>query len=101
MKKIQGMVFSAARCPRPPCIPRSRPRGAKAQGLNFERALALSLGGAIHGQWFSYEDSSGPHFCQTDLLVVGGRALIIECKLTWLPEAWAEVKGFYVPVVAK
>jgi hypothetical protein len=92
---------------RPSCIPLSRPRGAKAAGLRFERALHKSLKGSILGQWFEFEDESGPGFCQTDLLFSipgrpkGGLVIVIECKYTLVPGAHSKLSSLYIPVVEK
>lgn len=78
----------------------SRPRGAKAQGLRYERIVAAALPQARHGQWFKYCDRNGLGFCQPDfLLPYNGLMLILECKLTDVPEAEGQLRQLYYPVV--
>lgn len=88
----------------PARIARPRPRrgSAKALGLAYEAQLAGAIGpGAVHGQWWEFEDSSGHGFCQTDILIEGsGRALVLEVKYSWLLEAHEKLERLYVPVVS-
>jgi len=87
---------------RPEAIGKDRPRGARAQGIRYENALARALPRARHGQWWRFSDRAGPGVCQTDLVLVGGNAaMVLECKYTWDPRAWAQLEGLYVPVVGK
>lgn len=89
---------------RPSALPRSRPRGAKAKGLAYEADLRLGLGtAAIHGQWFEFEDLNGRGWCQVDWIVPWseGTLVVLECKLTWTPEAFRQLGGLYVPIVEK
>jgi len=66
-----------------PISPKGRPKGAKAAGLRYEKALAAAIPRAEHGQWFEFTDLNGPGHCQMDLLIVGNkRVVILECKLT-------------------
>lgn len=98
---INGLVW-AKPCARPRAIPASRPRGAKAAGLRYERALAAALPKAKHGQWFEFEDRNGPGWCQTDLLLeLPSGVLVLESKYTWVPEGHQQVEDLYLPVVAK
>lgn len=91
----------AKTCSRPQCIPVSRPRGAKAQGLRYERLLARAWPQATHGQWWSYATGGCQKFCQTDLLLVGPKAaLIVEVKLSWTPRARQSLDEVYIPVVS-
>lgn len=96
----RGRIKWARLAERPPSFGVARPRGAKAEGLRYERALAKALGPqALHGQWIEYEDSDGQHYCQPDLLVVGAqRVLILEVKLTWVPEGLQALRELYIPV---
>lgn len=91
----------AQRCNRPLGLPHSRPRGAKAQGLRYERALARALSWAKHGQWFEYRDRLGLWHCQVDLLALlpSGEALVIEAKYTWTLAGHAQIDQLYAPVV--
>jgi len=87
-------------CGRPGCIPRSRPRGAKAQGVRYERALAKALPAARHGQWWEFEDRNGLGFCQTDLIwEADGRMVVLEVKYTWVWSGHTQLEQLYRPVV--
>lgn len=88
-------------CSRPPKIPHSRPRGSRAQGLRYERALAKALleRGARPGQWFKYEDRNGIGHCQTDIILpLPGAIIIIECKLGNYAKGEAQLRELYLPV---
>lgn len=86
---------------RPVGLPVGRPRGAKAAGIRFERAVAAGLPKAKHGLWWEFEDGAGRGVCQTDLVIVGAdQVLVLECKYTWTEEAWEQLRGLYLPVVA-
>ena len=87
---------------RPPCIPTSRPRGAKAAGLRFERELAKHLPSALHGQWFEFEDQNGHGYCQTDLIysLLPAYLAVLEVKYTLVPGAHSKLLNLYLPVVS-
>ena len=92
----------AAMCLRPAHIPKSRPKGAKAAGLRYEKALAAAIPRAEHGQWFEFWDMNGPGHCQTDLLLVGNkRVLVIECKLTEVQVGRSQLTDLYFPIVRR
>jgi hypothetical protein len=100
-RKIEGLRY-AALSERPPGLPRTRPRGTKALGLRFERALARALPGAKHGQWFYFVDRNGPGYCQPDLyLDSGGYIVVFEAKLTDCAQAKGQILDLYAPVLAK
>jgi hypothetical protein len=89
---------------RPSFIPQSRPRGAKAQGLRYERRFAeyLKPMGCIHGQWFEFEtQSDGIRYCQTDLIYPISRWLfaVIEVKYSLVDRAYDQLLDLYGPVV--
>jgi hypothetical protein len=101
-RTVTGLSYAALAL-RPKGLPISRPRGSKAAGLRYERALgkALALEGvrAIGGQWFEFCDANGPGHCQTDLIIVGKkRVAIIECKLGDVNTGRAQLSGLYLPV---
>lgn len=78
----------------------NRPRGAKAAGLRYERALAKAIPLALHGQWFQYRTPDGPAWCQTDLLLLGKkRAVVIEVKLSDYLGARVQLQNLYLPVL--
>lgn len=101
-REVRGLRWARA-CARPGCIPVGRPRGVKAKGLVYERQVAGAVPGAIHGQWYEFEDANGPGWCQVDLMFPhpGGLPafVLLECKLTWTPEAFRQLRGLYIPVV--
>lgn len=97
-RAICGLQY-AALCLRPAHIPKSRPRGAKAAGLRYEKALAAAIPRAEHGQWVEFRDLNGPGHCQMDLLIVGAkRVVIIECKLSNVDEGRTQLRDLYFPV---
>ena len=97
-RSIIGLEY-AALCLRPAHIPKSRPRGVKAAGLRYEKALAAAIPRAEHGQWVEFRDLNGPGHCQMDLIIEGAkRIVIIECKLTNVEEGRGQLEGLYFPV---
>ena len=86
---------------KPRGIPVARPRnGSKRYGLRYERDVANRTGGR-HGLWWNYCDSAGPGWCQTDVvLLLDGEAIVLECKLTEVEQARAQLGGLYLPVVS-
>ena len=86
---------------RPASIPLGRPRGAKLEGIRYERKLATALASPVCGQWFDYTDASGRYgFCQTDAIVrVGETLVVLEAKYTWTEDGHRELEGLYLPVV--
>lgn len=99
-RKVIGLRWATV-CERPSNLPVSRPRGAKAAGLRYERLLAKALPEAIRGQWFEFEDRNGRGYCQTDLLlpVNFGKVAVLECKYTYTWEGLQELANLYLPVV--
>lgn len=100
-RRIEGIRRAKALPEKPACIPASRPRGAKAAGLRFERALAKSLKGSMHGQWLEFEDRNGFGYCQVDVLfsMLPRFMVVIECKYTLVPGAHSKLVSLYLPVV--
>lgn len=99
---VTGEVLLAQKLTqRPACIPPNRPRlGSKRYGLRYERQVAERTGG-MHGIWWLYRDRAGPHYCQTDVvLLLDGLAFVLECKLTEVVEARSQLAGLYLPVVS-
>lgn len=96
---IVGLRWAKA-CSRPACIPKSRPRGKKAAGLKYERDLAKAIKGAIHGQWFEFEDKNGHGWCQPDLFFTqGGEIFVLESKYTWTQSGHDQINLLYRPVL--
>lgn len=107
---VDGLLW-ARPCLRPASISFGRPRGAKAAGIRYERAVARACAlhyarETTHGQWFEYEDASGHHWCQTDVLISwldGSGHCILECKLSDSEHAAGareKLTRLYCPVVA-
>lgn len=87
-------------CSRPLSIRRSRARGAKAHGVRYEKAFAERVRDSVHGQWFEWQDGSGKHWCQTDLLFRRQGALVVaECKYSWTLEGFQQLEGLYLPLL--
>ena len=98
-RSIVGLEY-AALCLRPAHIPKSRPKGVKAAGLRYEKALAAAIPRAEHGQWVEFRDLNGPGHCQMDLLIEGSkRIVVIECKLTDVETGRRQLEELYFPVV--
>jgi hypothetical protein len=106
---IREPLLWSRTCERPMCIPVGRPRGAKAEGLRYEKSLATTIKGTgpliwqvLHGQWFQFNDGAGEGYCQTDILVFNKDVVfVLECKLTWTEGARDSLLGLYVPIVSK
>jgi len=96
-------VRYAKLCDRPDVLPVGRPRGAKALGTRYERAVALAIPNAFHGPWFQYWGDGGLRYCQPDFLFESeydpGPIVCLEVKHTWLPYAHVQLEGLYGPVV--
>ena len=102
MHRVVKGLLEAHPCLKPRGIPQNRPRGAKAMGLRFERAVAKALPDAAHGQWFDFQDSNGPGYCQPDLFFVFPDCVVVlECKYTWVPAAQGQIFDLYAPVLGK
>ena len=102
VRRVEGLRWARPLAGWPSGIPHSRPRGAKALGLRYERALARALPSAQHGRWWEYEDANGHGLCQTDLIIdLGARVLVLESKLRWVAEGHAQVELLYRPVLER
>jgi hypothetical protein len=98
-RRVLGLRW-AKTCERPRSIPVGRPRGAKAAGIRYERAIAQELRGARRGQWFEFEDLNGPGYCQVDFLLPWAhQTAVLEAKYTWTGDGHRELEWLYVPVV--
>ena len=103
-RQIVGLEWARPEPNPPPGLPISRPRGAKAKGVRYERSVVkyLKLTGYLprHGQWFSYHDANGPGWCQVDILLGSqGKLFALECKYTYVARAWDQLWKLYKPVV--
>jgi hypothetical protein len=81
---------------------------AQKLGLAYERKLGKALQAAFgpanvaHGPWFRFEDSLGEAFCSPDFILrVGpsGGIVIVEAKLSYVPEAIEKLLKLYCPVI--
>lgn len=98
-RTIEGLRW-AELCSKPSWVPRSRPRGSKAAGLAYERSVARSIPAAMTGLWFAYADRGGPGWCAPDMVLqTPWGVLVIEAKLTDVPEAYTQVRKLYMPVL--
>lgn len=99
MRKIYGLRWARS-CLKPTGIPIGRPRGAKASGLRYERALAKVLPSAKHGVWFEFEDLNGLGCCQTDLIFGHeGILWVLEVKYSQTDGAWKQIEDLYIPIL--
>ena len=97
--KINGLKWARA-IARPSCIPKSRPKGIRAEGLRYEKALAKHIPFAKHGPWFEFEDASGRHFCQMDFVFGhGGESWVLEAKLSACESGFRQLHYLYLPVL--
>jgi hypothetical protein len=81
--------------------PKSRLRGSRAAGLRYQRAVARAIPVARADEWFEFLDRHGVGCCSPDLILVGSRLVFaLECKLTAVPQADAQLAGLYLPVLA-
>lgn len=102
---IHGLM-SAQRCVAPHDASRGSNRSAKI-GLRYERLVWKALEAVSefahveHNPWFSFTDMNGFGSCCPDFLVWHQRygIIIIEVKLTWVPEALPKLQELYMPVV--
>ena len=67
--------------------------------MTKELARLSAPGQLLTSQWFKYEDQTGEHFCQTDVILVQPTRLVIfEAKLSHRPSAEFELRDLYGPV---
>lgn len=104
--RVHALSF-AAPCLRPATIPFTRPRGVRAVGLRYEKAVAKAIAKrypreTTHGQWFTYDDNGDRRSCQTDVLISwldGTGHIVFEVKLSDREGAREKLEEFYVPIV--
>lgn len=89
---------------RPRVLPRDTYNTLQRRGINYEkrvvRDLVLTPGyedcTIIHGQWLYGNET----FCQPDILVlVGGRVIVLEVKLSRKASVFPKMRDKYVPWV--
>ena len=98
-KTIVGLKWAKVLDSRPKGIPVGKPRGAKAYGVRYERALASAAPWLVRGTWFEFEDKNGPGLCQTDFLSSGAPIVVLETKYTWTEDGHVELEKLYLPIV--
>lgn len=83
-------------------------RGARAQGVAFEKLVVRRLGRAelrgesYAGQWLSFRDAHGWGFAQPDFFLVRpGVVLLLEVKLTLTDSGWTQMEQLYCPLLEK
>lgn len=81
----------------------SRAKGAKALGLQFERRVGKLASKwfpgdeVLLGPWLRFADAHGEGFAQPDIVCLKA-GLVLECKLGFRAEAFAELEGLYIPL---
>ena len=99
MRQVVGLQ-RAVPCARPQWMARRRPRGSKGLGLRYEAALARALPSALHNPWYEYLDANGPGWASPDILTkYRGHVVVLECKLTDIAAAEAQLQELYFPIV--
>ena len=85
---------------RPKAIPVGRPRGVKAFGPRYEKAIEAELPTWDRGRWFEFEDANGHGWCQPDFVKIErGRVIVLELKHTWTEDGQIELNKLYLPVL--
>jgi hypothetical protein len=85
---------------RPKGIPIGRPRGVKAFGIRYEKAIEAEIPTFARGRWFEFEDVNGRGWCQPDFVKVErNRVIVLELKHTWTEDGQIELNKLYLPVL--
>lgn len=101
-RQIENLYMAREIESRPPGLPMTSAKGAKAFGVRYEKALKRALPRLCRGQWYEFADSRGHGWCQTDFELGFVQAhFVFESKYTWRAEAHEELNGLYLPVVRK
>lgn len=97
---IRGLKW-ALPVSRPDFQPRYARKGAKGRGVAYEKALGKELGAEwTRGQWFEFLDDDGKGWCQVDFFHrTADATIVLESKLSWVPEAHTQLELLYRPVV--
>lgn len=106
------MILSASRAADRTLKAPSNPSAAA--GLRFERSVVKALRSAAptsagfsieHNPWFVYRDSNLTDYaCCPDILIHDidhDYIIVVEVKLTWVPNALEKLQKVYCPVVAR
>jgi len=96
-REIAGLEWARlAPCPWPQM---AKPKGSKAQGLAYERAIAREIPKAKRNLWVRFKDANGEGYCCPDfVLKLGGKIVILEAKLTDCQDAYTQLSRLYLPV---
>jgi len=98
-RAIEGLRWARFAAQGPFEAPR-RVRGAKAQGLRYEKALAHALRGAEWGRWIEFEDRNGHGWAQPDLFfALREEIVVLEAKYTWVAEGHSQGELLYKPLL--
>lgn len=83
-----------------------RLKGACAKGKTFERTIYRRLKAVVkekdihYGQWIRFEDSSGWHYAQPDIYILGEKKLwLLEIKRTQTDKAAYQMSLLYRPLL--
>lgn len=102
MSRVVQGLYLARRVAKPEFIRTTRPHGAKAQGLRYERLVAKAIPQALHNPWFHFADANGKGWCSPDLLLIHqNQAVVFEVKLTDTVDAIGQLANLYFPVLQK
>lgn len=105
--RVVQNLLSARVSDRPSNMPIGRARGTKRIGLKYEQAFGKALLSrfprqTLAGQWFTFVDSNGHGYCQTDILVrLADQCVVFECKLTDTERGRSQLTSLYFPVVER
>lgn len=103
-RQIDGLVWAKTLAKSPSFVKKTSLRGAKGLGIRYEKELAKKIPGANHGQWFEFQDRNGIGWAQTDFFVKleeENCILLLECKNTFVGEAYGQMEGLYVPLLER
>lgn len=102
-------IQSAHFCLKPPSFAgrQSAKRGAKADGLRYERKVQDLYGARpyyLPSPWILYVVAGQPYWCQPDGLhfdILRGIITICEIKLKHTPDSQRQLRGVYEPVIRR
>lgn len=85
---------------------RSRTRGSKAAGIQYENSVGEVLKGRVpflhQGAWFEFGDCRGSHWCQPDFIFgFEGILWVLEVKYSLVESGFLQMEQLYVPVLRK
>jgi hypothetical protein len=101
---IKSPLITASLYPGVPQFARNaRTRGVKRKGILYEVEIQKALPkGWKRGQWLIFQDSAGPGYCQLDFYFECADGIVVlESKLSWVPEGHSQLELLYRPVVEK